>query len=142
MGILKGNVAIRVAQDHFEIILDELGLNYVKLLTRHDLVAMMRGGGSADIAIGDRRSFYRADLVVEASDAADRIHYVAVEASYTADSRDTNRVVRNAGFLTRFTGCPAYAVIASVSNDHDAQSLVDEGSLFWHRLTDRDLQPE
>ena len=142
LGILKGSVAIRATQDHFEIILDELGFDYVKLLTRHDLVAMMRGGDSADISTGDRQSFYRADLILEACDDAELTHYIAVEASYTADRRDTDRVLRNAGFLTRFTGCPAHAVISSVSNDHDVQSLVDDGTVRWHRLTDRDLQPE
>ena len=142
LGILKGSVAIRATQDHFEIILDELGFDYVKWLTRHDLVAMMRGGDSADIAVGDRQSFYRADLVLEACDDAELTHYIAVEASYTADRRDTDRAVRNADFLARFTGYPAHAVIASVSNDHDVQSLVDEGTVLWHQLTDRDLQPE
>ena len=142
LGVLKGSVAIRVTRDQFETILDRLGLDYVKWLTRHDLIAMMRRGDSADIAVGDRQSFYRADLVLEASDAADLTHYIAVEASYTADRRDTDRAVRNADFLARFTGYPAHAVIASVSNDHDVQSLVDEGTVLWHQLTDRDLQPE
>ena len=142
LGILKGSVAIRATQDHFEIILDELGFDYVKLLTRHDLVAMMRGGDSADISTGDRQSFYRADLILEACDDAELTHYIAVEASYTADRRDTDRVLRNAGFLTRFTGCAAHAVIASLSNDYDVQLLVDDGTVLWHQLTDRDLQPE
>ena len=142
LGVLKGSVAIRVTRDQFETILDRLGFDYVKWLTRHDLIAMMRRGDSADIAVGDRQSFYRADLVLEASDAADLTHYIAVEASYTADRRDTDRAVRNADFLARFTGCPGHAVIASVSNDHEAQLMVDEGTVFWHRLTDRDLQPE
>lgn len=142
LGILKGSIAIRATRDRFEIILDQLGLDYTKLLTHHDLVAMLRRGNSTDIAVGDRQSFYRADLVLEAADAEDLTHYVAVEASYTADRGDTDRVVRNADFLTRFTGCPAHAVIASVSNDQEAQLPMDEGRVFWHRLTDRDLQPE
>ena len=52
-------------------------------------------------------SFEVADIIIEGRhrDTAET-HYIAVEASYTASRRDTDRAIRNAGFLTQFTGRP------------------------------------
>ena len=41
------------------------------------------------------------------------ITLIAVEISYTADRRDTDRATRNADYLTRFTGQTGHAVVAS-----------------------------
>ena len=122
------------------MILDKLGLAYVTVLHRRDLVALRTA--VPDMSVDDRQSFYRADLVAEARDADGLPCYVAVEASYTADRRDSDRALRNAGFLTRCTGRPAHAVVASLRNDKHVQALVDAGTLHWHRLTDKDLDPE
>ena len=140
LGDLKGHAAGRAVRDHFEAILDQLGLKYVKLLSRHDLIAML--GRAPDIPAGTRQSFFRADLVLQAADADGATHYVAAEASYTADRRDTDRSVRNAGFLERFTSCPAHAVVASVQNDRAVQALVDDGTVHWYQFAKRDLTPE
>ena len=140
MGILKGNVVSRATRDHVDSILSLLDLEYVNILYRRDLVAML--SQATDIPMGHRQSFYRADLMLQAVDADGTTHYVATEASYTADRRDTDRALRNAEFLKRCTGCPAHAVISSVKNDHEVQSLVDEGTVRWYQLTDKDLNPE
>ena len=140
MGILKGNVVSRATRDHVDSILSLLDLEYVNILHRRDLVAML--GRATDIPMGHRQSFYRADLMLQAVDADGTTHYVATEASYTADRRDTDRALRNAEFLKRCTGCPAHAVISSVKNDHEVQSLVDEGTVRWYQLMDKDLNPE
>ncbi len=116
LGVLKGDAAGRVARDHVETILDQLGLTYV---TR-DLVGLLRR--FRDIPTGERQSFYRADLVLEALDDNGATRYVAVEASYTADRRDSDRARRNAGFLISVTGCPAHSVIVSLRNDRDVQA--------------------
>ena len=140
MGILKGNVVSRATRDHVDSILSLLDLEYVNILHRRDLVAML--GRATNIPMGHRQSFYRADLMLQAVDADGTTHYVATEASYTADRRDTDRALRNAEFLTRCTGCPAHAVISSVKNDHEVQSQVDAGTVSWYQLTDKDLTPE
>ena len=141
LGFIKGNIVGRAAQDHFEQISEQLGFNFVRMLSRNDLINMVRNGDAADIAFGDRRSFYNADVVMEVADDTDGTHYVAVEASYTADLRDTARAVRNAEFLTRFMGRPAHAVIASVGNDRQIKPLLDDGTLHWFQIFDRDIQP-
>ena len=140
LGILKGHAAGRAARDHVETILDRLGLTYVTILDRRDLVDLLRR--FRDIPTGERQSFFRADLVLEALDNDGATRYVAVEASYTADRRDSDRARRNAGFLTRVTGCPAHAVVASLRNDREVQALVETGTVHWLRLTEKDLAPD
>jgi len=146
LGILKGHAAGRAVRDHAETLPDLLGLAHVTTLARRDLVNLLvRDPDTAagnPLPAGDRQSFYRADLVVEARDADGSPCYVAVEASYTADRRDSDRALRNAGYLTRCTGFPAYAVVASLRNDRDVQALVDQGTVHWHRLTEQDLSPD
>ncbi|MXZ43047.1 MAG: hypothetical protein F4Z18_15145 [Caldilineaceae bacterium SB0666_bin_21] len=140
LGVLKGHAAGRAARDHVETILDELELTYVTILHRRDLVSLL--AAAPDIAAGDRQSFYRADLVLEAKAVDGATRYVAVKASYTADRRDSDRARRNARFLTDRTGCPAHAVVASLRNDRDVQDLVDQGAVHWHQLTEKDLDPD
>ena len=141
VGLLKGNVAFYAARDRFELILEQLGFEYENMLSRQELIAMVRRYGAERIEFSHRRSFYDADLVLEAREGDGAPCYVAVEASYTADRRDTDRVIRNAQFLNLFTGCRAYGVIASVDNDRDIQPLVDSDELHWFQLQEEDIQP-
>ncbi len=141
LGDLKGHAAGRAVRDHAETLPDLLGLAHVATLDRRDLVGLLAPAAS-EIAAGDRQSFFRADLVVEARAADGSVCYVAVEASYTADRRDSDRARRNAGYLTRCTGRPAHAVVASLRNDRNVQALVDAGTVHWHRLTEKDLDPD
>ena len=143
IGILKGNVARRVLRDHHETILDLLQLDFVDILQRSDLTRLVRNSGVAnEIEFGQRRSFYAADLVLAGTDAAGDTHYVAAEASFTADRRDTDRAIRNAEFLTRFTGQPSHSVVASVFNDREAQELVNAGAIHWFRLDEREFDAD
>ena len=77
-----------------------------------------------------------------AEDAAGDTHYIAVEASHTADARDTASARRNAELLQRFTGCPAHAAIASVHNDQDIRAEIDGGEVHWHTLNPDDFIPQ
>ncbi|MYC32840.1 MAG: hypothetical protein F4X64_06650 [Chloroflexi bacterium] len=143
IGVLKGNVARRVLRDHHETILDLLQLDFVDILQRSDLTRLVRDSGMAnEIEFGQRRSFYAADMVLAGTDAAGDTHYVAAEASFTADSRDTDRAIRNAAFLTRFTGQPSHSVVASVFNDHEVQELVNAGAIHWFRLDEREFDAD
>ena len=142
IGMLKGNVAFYAARDRFEFILEQLGLEYVHMLSQPELVDMVRSYGSTRIEFSHRRSFYNADLVLEAKDTDGATCYVTVEASYTADKRDTDRVIRNIEFLNRFTGNPAHGIIASVDNDRDIEPLFEAGTLHWFQLLPEDVQPQ
>lgn len=143
IGILKGNVARRVLRDHHETILELLRLDFADILQRSDLTRLVRNSGMAnEIEFGQRRSFYAADLVLAGTDAEGDTHYVAAEASFTADSRDTDRAIRNAESLTRFTGQPSHSVVASVFNDREVQELVNAGAIQWFRLDEREFDAD
>lgn len=142
VGELKGNTARYVVGVLFGEIAEQLGFTFRDTLSRQQLRQMIGPQGHANVDSGDRQSFIRADLVVLADDTAGDTHYIAVEASYTGDARDTARARRNAQLLQRFTGCPAHAAIASVRNDQDIQAEIDGGEVHWYALDPDDFTPE
>ena len=143
IGILKGNAARRLLRLHHDTILEIFELDFVRTLERNDLTRMVRNSGVAtEIDFGQRRSFYAADLVLEGTDADGNTQYVAAEASFTADRRDTDRALRNAEFLTRFTGQPAHPMVASIANDHAVQELVNQGVIRWLQLDEREIEAD
>ena len=148
-GEVKGMFMERAAREDAPIIANDMGLEWRKTLGQNELVAIAneaaRSGLAADISRDNMRAFRRADLVMEAADDDGQIHYIAVEISYTADSRDTVRAMRHAEYLTRFTGIPTYAAISSVHVDNRIRDILTEDSpkplgvnretrLFWSRL--------
>lgn len=96
----------------------------------------------SDPARGDLVSFHRADLVVRATDADGRIHYIAVEASFTVNGRDSRRALRNAEYITRFTGRPTVPAVAGVRSDYDIHPLVEAGRLRWYEIPFEDIEAE
>ena len=105
----------------------------------HHLLRMINGDTSGIDPI-DLRKFRNADLVIEAVDDHGETHYIAVEISYTADSRDTDRAIMFAGFLKKFTGRNAHAAIAALSIDNRIRNITQSGDVFWYRLEDYDLE--
>ena len=133
-GAIKGDFArTRTVQDARNIAYD-MGLEFVRTLSSDELRDM--AGNTLPRDVG--RSFRNADLVVEATAGTDT-RYIAMEVSFTADLRDCDRAVRNAGLITRFTGKPAQAAGASVRNNREA---VESGDVYWHPLEDRTPSPE
>ena len=137
-----GHARSSAIQDAPGIAIDlDAGLRYLRTLTREELAKMAQDAAVGDIPTRELRSFRLADLVIEAKDGNDTC-LIAVEASFTASQRDASRAQRNAVLLTRFTGKPAHAVIASVRNDHDAEAELAAGNVRWHELEERDMEPE
>ena len=81
-----------------------------------------------------RHSFTKADFVAEAVDESGEMRYIAVEASYTVNGRDTDRAIRNAGILTQLTGKAAHAVVAEYRVDDRQRPVIESGEVFWHEL--------
>ena len=132
------NSALRVSYR----ICEDLGLDEVRILPRDELRAMMRRTDIAAIPRSQRHSFIEADAIIEAVNDAGETHYVALEASFTADERDTSRAIRNAGYLTQFTGRPAHAVIAALRIDNRIAGDITAGAVRWCRLDENDLEIE
>ena len=137
MSGLKGDYARTRAIQDARGIAEDQDLEYVRTLTNDDLNGMARGNLDRDVL----RSFRNADLVIEATYGT-ATRFIAMEISYTADQRDCSRAIRNAELITRFTGEPALAVIASVRNDQAAAAAVESGAVHWHPLEDRTPDPE
>ena len=134
LGHLKdvGTITATRAQAH--VIAMSVGLRSQRELAGNEIIDLCRNQDTADLQPGDLMSFYRADLIMAATDDAGDWHYIAVEASFTADERDTRRAIRNAGYLTRFTGLPAHAVVAATRIDRQIQPVLDSGQVVWYHL--------
>ena len=139
ISVVKGGHARSRGIESAPAVADDLGLEYVQTISRSELVAISRGLTDSAITTGDRRSFRDADLIIEAAAGATTV-YVAVEISYTADLRDSERAERNARYLSQHMNLPTYAAVASVRNDYALQQLIDAGKIHWHQLSERDLQ--
>ena len=139
---MRGAHARANALGQAEYIAEDMGFQIVRSLSRDDMRELVRTSDTTGIPVSQQRSFREADLVIEATDQNGATHYIAVEISNQADERDTRRATRNAEFLTRFTGNPAHAAIASVRNDLRIQSAIDSGQIYWHALTNRDARAE
>ena len=142
LGDLKGHTAGRIAREMADVIAEQLGFQMVEVLNSNDLRQMLRQHDPTNIAPGVRRSFYLADLIGRVIDQQGNEIFLAAEASYTADRRDTDRAIRNAELLFRFTGATAVPVIASRHNDHEVQRLVEAGTIRWFEFDQRDLSPQ
>ena len=81
-----------------------------------------------------------ADLVTKVQDQDDSDLFMAVEASHTADERDTQRDIRNAELISRFTDVIAMPAVASLDNNHAVQQSMSDGQVRWFQFQRRELQ--
>ena len=141
IGQVKGGYAqARVAREAGVIALD-MGLGYVRNVEKLELALWAQQYSNSGIEASDLKSFRAADLIVQATDGSGII-YIAVEVSFTADQRDTDRALRNADFLERFTGHRASAAIASVRNDDHVTEQVAKGLVHWYSIDQHSLNPD
>ena len=134
IGDLKGPHAESKAVKEIAIIADQLGLALTRVLTADDLLALLREKSLPGLTSNVRGSFLRADIIAEAADESGETRYIAVEASYTVNGRDTDRASRNAGILTQLTGKAAHAVVAGCRIDDRQRPVIESGEVFWHEL--------
>ena len=106
LGWLKGSIIYDIVRDDAGIIAHEMGFVLEQTLVRADLMELTRGQDVSDLSRGTLQSFHRADLMMRVVDDADNSSYIAVEASFTVNGRDSRRARRNAELMTRFTGQP------------------------------------
>ena len=138
MGTIKGNQARADAIERADALAVDLNIIQLRNLTGADLNRIAAAAQRAGVTLSQDvlRSFRRADLVIQGQRNG-QVEYVAAEISWTADSRDSNRAIRNAGIIRAATGCPCAAAVASVRNTSQVQELVDSGTIHWHPLEDR-----
>ena len=142
-GMLVGAHARDEAIKQIVLLPEALGLVKMRrLLGLTDLHALVRSNDTTGIPTNDLASFRRADAILEAEDDEGQTCYIAVEVSFTANGRDTSRAIRNAGYMTRFTGDRAYPAVIGVRVDQHVLDLVESGEVHWHRLDPKILEVE
>lgn len=140
LSILRAAHARNAAREQAPSIVEDMGLQWIRNLKVIDILNMIAGKDTSDIPRNLMRRFRRADLFVETTDAQGETCYVAVEVSYTADERDTDRAITFAGYLNRFTQRNAYPAVASLRMDNRIEGLVESGTVFWYEMIPEDLE--
>ena len=141
VGQVKGYYARNWAEKYAGSIALNMGFEYVRILQPLELTRMTLKVAAGRRLTNNQRSFQAADIVIEATDG-DTPCYIAVEVSFTADTRDTNRALRNASMLTEYTGRKAWAAIVSVRNDDSIGWQIESGAVYWHQIEERDIEPD
>ena len=139
---LKGAHVRNAALREAGLIAEDMGFALVQTLTPEEIRTLTQSQSTMDISASDLRSFRRADLIMEVSDRGGETCYVAVEISFTANGRDTTRAIRNAGFLTAFTGKRSHAAVAGLRRDERIDKSIESGEVFWYQLDPSDLEAE
>ena len=142
VAMLKGAVIKSTVLREADLIAEDMRLTLVRVLSRDDLRALIPAQGVADIPASHLRSFRLADLIMETASPDGEMAYVAVEISFTVNGRDVSRAVRNAGFLSRFTGRPARAAVAGARLDERIRGRLESEGVFWYELGPESLDVE
>lgn len=132
---IKGYSAARNAAREIANIVEDSGKIWVRNLSREEIYAMERAANIQGIPRGHLRSYRAADIIAEAVDADDAAPcYVVVEVSYSVNGRETTRAIRSAGLLSRFSGKPAYPIIAGVRVDNETREAIDAGEIQYYEI--------
>ena len=142
MAPLKGAHARNAALREADLIAEDMGFVMGRVLSQDNIRTLAHSRDTSDISKDELRSFRRADLIIEAVGPQGGICYIAVEVSFTVNGRDTTRAIRNAGFLTSFTGRPAYAAVAGARMDERVRGSIESGEVFWYPLGPQSLEVE
>ena len=120
-----------------------VGCREYRVLELGDLLDIIDDADTDGIPTNELTSFENADIIIEATDRDDGGSlYIALEASYTGNWRDVDRATRNAGYLTRFTGRPAHAVVAAQRIRPGIERLVERGEVHWAQILQKELETE
>ena len=139
---IRGSHARDAAQRAVRRIARIVNCRLQEQLNDDDLYDFTANNDTTGITPEDLKSFENADIVLRGSHRdTGEIHYIAVEASFTGGEDDTRRALRNARYLTRFTGQPAHAVVAALRLTPEAEEAIRQGDVTWYETERRHLEP-
>ena len=139
---IRGSHARDAAQRAVRRIARIVNCRLQEQLNDDDLYGFTANNDTTGITPEDLKSFENADIVLLASHRdTGETHYIAVEASFTGGEDDTRRALRNARYLTRFTGQPAHAVVAALRLTPEAEAAIKQGNVTWYETERRHLEP-
>jgi hypothetical protein len=150
IGDMRGLFASQKVVREAAIVADRMGMRVVRTLEPQDVIDIWNVGKAEGLTDGISKdyedSFKNADLIIEAQSNDRAPHFIAVEISYTADGRDTERAIRNAEYITKFTGTPTYAAVAGIFKDNRIDEVLSdkpgpydserETRVFWSKHED------
>ena len=120
-----------------------VGCRDFRVLDLDDVLDMIENADTTGIPPDELTGFENADIIIEATRRdTDESHYIAVAASYTGSWRDVDRATRNAGYLTRFTGQPAHAVVAAQRVGPGIERLIERGEVHWAEILLKELETD
>ena len=123
-----------------DLIAEQSGLSLVRTPAYDEIGELVRSADTSEVPANELRSFRRADLIAEAHDQSGEPCYLAAEISFTANSRNTRRAIRNAGLLKRFTGRRAHPVVAGLRYDDRIAEHTASGDVAWYQLDPHTLE--
>ena len=129
-------------KDFAPLVADALDCQLISEVPRGIILGFSRVAANDHVPSDDVKSFQHADLVLYVSDDQGSPRYLAIEASFTVANRDIDRAVRNASYLTQYTGLRADPVVAGVEVLPETQARIDEREACLYRIERRDLQPD
>ncbi len=141
IAVVKGGHARSAVQRNAALVADALGCQLIAEVPQGVLLGFAKIAEANGEPYNDVESFKNADMVLHVVNSDNQPGYITVEASFTIGDRDVTRAIRNAGYLSRYTGLPAYPVVAGVDILPDAQERIDNGEARLYRIQRRELQP-
>ncbi len=142
LGALKGSSMFLAARFEIPELVYRMGFRYLRTLSKNDLFHMVMDNDTDDMPTPALRSFREADFIIEVADQSGATNYLTAEASFTVDERDVERVVRNAEYITRFTGSPGWPVLMGVRYVNEVASVIDSSEVYWYQIDESVLAPE
>ena len=142
IGDLRGAFAYNAATRSLNMAIWNMTGGYLDAtLTEQELLGLFIDSGASDLPSNEVTSFVNADIVARVvQPSGGDVSYMAMEVSYTVQGNDVRRAVRNAEYLTRFTGLPAQPAVAGVRLNDWARKGVESGVVRWHQISERDLR--
>ena len=143
IGVLKGFHTRNEAMADIPFLSRDMGMAKMRRLwSKDDIGDLIESSDTAGISRNDLLSFRQADAIVEAIDHAGRTCYITAEISFTVNGRDTRRAIRNAEYMTRFTGELALPAVMGVRVDQQVLDIIESGRVYWYRVDPTDLVVE
>ena len=138
---LKEMAILDRALRRYQAIALVMGLEPVRLLSPGDIAKMTLTEAAHEFDQSDLNSFRDCDLIIAAQSPSDGDCYITVQVSYTVDHSDISRAVKHAEMVTRFTGRPAFAAVSGVEQAGVAERRMASGTVGWHKIPQRLVQP-
>lgn len=142
IALVRGGHARNAMRQNLPRIVEQFGFNLISSVPQETVIAFSKAAARQGVASGEAISFGNADMVINVLDAEGKPAYVALEASFTIDSNDVRRAVRNAGYLAEYTGLATYPAVAGVQVLPQAQEAIEAAKALLYEIPARELQSE